>query len=145
MSNIIVVGVDDSAAATLAAHKAAEIAGALGAELHVICAFGKYEVDTFNSGEEQFSVTSEDDSQRTAEAVAAGLRSMRPGLSIVPTASKGKPADALVGEADRLSARLVVVGNKRVQGPARVLGSIASSVVSHASCDVYVAQTHPRD
>ena len=47
----------------------------------------------------------------------------------------------LVSEADRLEARLIVVGNRRVQGPARILGSIARTVAANASCDVYVANT----
>jgi nucleotide-binding universal stress UspA family protein len=44
-------------------------------------------------------------------------------------------------EARRLEARMIVVGNRRVQGAARVLGSIASDVAKHAPCDVYIANT----
>ena len=36
---------------------------------------------------------------------------------------------------------MIVVGNKRVQGLARVLGSVASAVAQHAPCDVYIAKT----
>lgn len=144
MTNIIMVGVDASASATLAARKAAELAVATGAELQVVSAYGKYEVETFNSGHEQFSATTKDDSQNTAEVVASDLRAMHPALVITPSTAPGKPADALLEEAERLGARVIVVGNKRVQGPSRVLGSIASAVSARADCDVYIAQTHPR-
>ena len=38
------------------------------------------------------------------------------------------PATSLCDEAVRLDASMIVVGNKRVQGAARVLGSIAGDV-----------------
>ena len=53
----------------------------------------------------------------------------------------GKPADVLVQEAERLGASVIVVGNRRVQGPSRVLGAIATAVARNAPCDVYVAKT----
>jgi nucleotide-binding universal stress UspA family protein len=54
---------------------------------------------------------------------------------------QGKPADALVEEAKRLGADLIVVGNRRVQGIGRVLGSVATDVAHHAPCDVYIVKT----
>ena len=54
---------------------------------------------------------------------------------------QGKPATAFVDEAIRLDARLIVVGNRRVQGVGRILGSVASSVAAHAPCDVYIVKT----
>jgi nucleotide-binding universal stress UspA family protein len=40
-------------------------------------------------------------------------------------------------------AAVIVVGNKRVQGVTRLLGSIATDVAHKAPCDVYIANTHP--
>jgi CRP-like cAMP-binding protein len=40
-----------------------------------------------------------------------------------------------------MDATMIVVGNRRVQGAKRLLGSIASDVLHHASCDVLVAHT----
>jgi len=44
-------------------------------------------------------------------------------------------------EATRLEARTIVVGNRRVQGVTRVLGSIAADVTKHAPCDVLIANS----
>lgn len=46
--------------------------------------------------------------------------------------------------AEELDAEIIVIGNKRVQGIARILGSIARDVAAHAPCDVYVAHTHSK-
>jgi nucleotide-binding universal stress UspA family protein len=47
----------------------------------------------------------------------------------------------LCEEATRLEARAIVVGNRRVQGMSRVLGSVAADVTRQAPCDVVVANT----
>ena len=51
-------------------------------------------------------------------------------------------ASALCDEAERLGASCIVVGNKRVQGMARLLGSVAGSVAKSAPCDVLVVHTY---
>ena len=53
----------------------------------------------------------------------------------------GKPTEVLIGEAERLGASLIVVGNRRMQGLGRVLGSVANSVAHNAPCDVYIVKT----
>jgi nucleotide-binding universal stress UspA family protein len=40
---------------------------------------------------------------------------------------------------------MIVVGNRRMHGLGRVLGSIANSVAHNASCDVYIANTYGAD
>jgi len=72
--------------------------------------------------------------------VADELRGDR--LQVKHSAAHGKPAEALVAEASRVDARLIVVGNRRMRGIGRVLGSIANSVAHSASCDVYIANTY---
>lgn len=144
MTSIIITGVDDSATAAAAARKAAQLASALGGELHLICAYGKFESTTFESGPEKFHYSNDEDALKTAQTVALGLRKDFPDLTVRTAASEGKPGDALVQAAERLKADVIVVGNKRVQGMARVLGSIARDVASQAPCDVYVAYTHER-
>ena len=52
------------------------------------------------------------------------------------------PATALCEEAVRLEASTIVIGNKRVQGAARVLGSIAGDVAKRAPCNVLIVHTH---
>jgi nucleotide-binding universal stress UspA family protein len=141
MSTVIVTGVDGSLTAARAAHRAAELALALGAELHVLSAYGKFVVDTFSSGAEEIVFTSAKDAASTASATVTALREEFPGLAISSAASEGKPGEALVKAAERLGAELIVVGNRRVQGIGRVLGSVARDVAAHAPCDLYVVHT----
>ncbi|TSD65645.1 universal stress protein [Aeromicrobium piscarium] len=144
MTKTIVVGVDDSESASAAARKAAELALAFGGELHVLSAYGKFEAETFRSGSEEIHFTTEKDASDVASSVVAELRRDFPGLTLSYSPLEGKPGEALVQAAERLDADVIVVGNKRVQGIARVLGSIARDVAAHAPCDVYIAHTHQR-
>ena len=57
----------------------------------------------------------------------------------------GRPADALIREAISKEARVIVVGNRRMRGIGRVLGSVANSVAHNAPCDVYIANTYDAD
>lgn len=144
MNRTIVTGVDGSETAREAARTAAGLAMALGGRLHVLSAYGKFTEDTFTSGQEEITFNSVADAERTAAETMRLLRQEFPGVKITSAPSEGKPADALVKAAARLDAALIVVGNRRVQGIGRVLGSIARDVLSEATCDVYVAHTHPR-
>ncbi|MEE6281942.1 universal stress protein [Georgenia sunbinii] len=144
MARTIITGVDGSESAARAAHRAAELADALGAELHVLSAYGKLEVEKIDTGAEQFIIDSMTDAERVARRVVDDLQGAFPGLAVTASPAEGKPGDALLEAADRLGAELIVVGNKRVQGIGRVLGSVARDVTTRATCDVYVAHTHQR-
>lgn len=50
-------------------------------------------------------------------------------------------ARALIQQAQTHGALMIVVGNRRMRGIGRVLGSIANSVARNAPCDVFSAQT----
>ncbi|GAA4373289.1 universal stress protein [Nocardioides caricicola] len=142
MAKTILCGVDNTNTAAAAARKAAELTVAFGGELHLLSAYGKVESETVEVGSETILVSNEMEAERVAGAIAVELRQEYPGLVVHATASEGRPGEALVHAAERLGADLIVVGNKRVQGIARVLGSIARDVAAHAPCDVYVALTH---
>jgi len=143
MANVVITGVDGSETATLAAMKAAEVAQAFESSLHIVSAYGPGERRTLTDGVEKVIIDLRADAERAASETAETLRSQLPDLEISTAVANGNPADVLVDEAERLDARLIVVGNKRVQGPARILGSIARTVAANASCDVYVANTRP--
>ena len=138
----ILVGVDESETAARAALAAAELADKLQADLHVMTAYGKFEVERLETGGEELIFSSERSGMSVAEEALRPLRRQFPTLKATPHAGEGKPAAALVELAERLEIDLIVVGNKRVQGITRVLGSIARDVVTHAPCDVYIAHTH---
>jgi len=139
MANIIIVGVDGSDTARKAAQTAAELAVATGATLHVLTAFDKAEIEQIEVGGDTWDVSSYDEAESVADGAAQTLKDT--GAIIEVSASHGKPADALVEKAKSLDARLIVVGNRRVQGIGRLLGSVASSVAQHAPCDVYIVKT----
>ncbi|APX02180.1 MULTISPECIES: universal stress protein [Arthrobacter] len=143
MAGTIIVGVDGSATAHKAAEVARDLAAALDARLHVVSAFDTDRTEVFGSGSDKWIVSDAGEAEKVARDVAAGLAGG--GLNITYAAARGKPAEALVREADRLEAKMIVVGNRRMQGLGRVLGSVANSVAHSASCDVYIANTYGAD
>lgn len=135
---LIVVGVDKSATARAAADVAARLARMGGARLHVVTALNSIRAETITGpGGEEFFVDQSDEARLHLNDLGA----VWPDLEVSVAVATGKPGDALVAEATRLGADLIVVGNKRVQSLARVLGSVASDVLRHAPCDVYIADT----
>lgn len=137
---MIVVGVDGNEPSEGAARTAASLAQATGAGLHVVCAYSRDEVAEVEDEGGAHRVSISQESADIAAEVAARV-TLTPERT-TSSAVQGRPAEVLVAEAERLSADLIVVGNKRVQGMARVLGSIAGAVSQHAPCDVYIAHTN---
>jgi len=140
---VIVVGVDGSEPATQAALAAARLAAALGSELRVVSAYGKLEVERVEDDQELVFSTAEDASSVADETISR-LRAAYPQLVASAQAASGKPADALLAVAEQADAELIVVGNKRVQGVSRILGSIATDIARKAQCDLYIVHTHAR-
>lgn len=139
MSQIVITGVDGSNPAQAAAASAARVANAFGATLYVIAVFDP-------SPDKSARETTFDPSlaaERISADSAASLRLNFPDLNVVSRAVAGrKPGETLVKAAEELEASLIVVGNKRVQGVSRLLGSIAREVATKAHCDIYIAHTH---
>lgn len=138
----ILVGVDATETAAAAARRASEIAVAFDAVLHVTSAFGKQEVEVVEAGSERFVVSTEQEAGSLADEIAGRLKAEFPSLKVVAAAHDGKPATALVDIAETEGIDLIVLGNRRVQGPGRILGSVATGVLAKAPCDVYVVHTH---
>lgn len=134
----IVVGVDRSATARAAAEVAAGLARVHGARLHVVTALTSVRTKAVHGpGGDEFFI----DDAEEARLHLTELADSWPDLETTVTVGTGKPGDVLVEEADRLGADLIVVGNRRVQSIARVLGTVAYDVARRASCDVYIANT----
>lgn len=133
----IVVGIDDSETARLAARRAAELAASLGVDLHVVSAVSGAASKVVTVGSDEFVVDSFADAKSHLQAVALELDHDRVSTSL----GDGDPAKALVRAAETVGAQVIVVGNRRVQGVSRVLGSVASDVLRHAPCDVVVVNT----
>jgi nucleotide-binding universal stress UspA family protein len=139
MTGIIVVGVDGSETAMRAAETAQGLAVSLGATLHVVTAFDSDRTEVYGSGSDRWIVSDAGEAEKVAKDVASRLRSE--GLKVTYSSARGKPAEALIKEAERFDAQMIVVGNRRMRGLGRVLGSVANSVAHNAPCDVYIAKT----
>ncbi|TXJ04676.1 MAG: universal stress protein [Aeromicrobium sp.] len=139
MNKVIIVGVDGSETSRRAAQRAAELAVESDSQLIVMTAFSKTATERIEIGDDAWEVSTKDQAEATADTVARSLAAIGADIEIV--AMRGKPANALVAEAKRRKAHLIVVGNRGVQGASRVFGSIARDVLQHAPCDVHVVKT----
>lgn len=139
MTNSVVVGVDGSETAKRAAEAARQLAVALGANLHIVTAFVTEWTEVVGTGSNQVPVSSRTTAENIARELALELNSST--LQVAYFAVLGSPADALIKHAEQHDATLIVVGNRRMQGVGRILGSVANSVAHNAPCDVYIAKT----
>jgi nucleotide-binding universal stress UspA family protein len=122
----IVVGTDGSDTAARAVAAAAQLAGALGAALHVVTA--------------QRSARDAARSQVVLEGAAGAARAEGP--EPVTHARRDGPAAALIAVAEDVEADLIVVGNRGMTGKARwLLGSVADAVAHRAPCSVLIVHT----
>ena len=134
----IIVGVDESDTARVAAKEAALLAQQLGRPLHLVTAMKRAKGQSVQAGAERVVI----DPLSLAEDFLRSLKGSLPGgIEATHAAVVAEPAEALCQEAERLGASIIVVGNKRVQSAARVLGSIPLDVAKHAPCNVYIVHT----
>lgn len=139
MAGLIIVGVDGNSTSMKAARVAAELAKATGRTLRVVTAFGEDKTEKVSIGNDEWFLSTADEAERVAQRVAEELKIS--GVKTEYSSALGKPADVLLEEATKLKADLIVVGNVRMQGLARVLGSVANAVSHNAPCDVYIVKT----
>ncbi len=138
--NEIIVGVDGSATARMAAIAAAEIAAKFDRPLHIVMSMTRNtSQEVHGGGSERWHVDSIGVAEDLLKSLAGELKATVPVSHAVVLSD---PANALCEEATRLDASIIVVGNKRVQGAARVLGSIAGDVAKRAPCNVFIVHTH---
>lgn len=136
---VYVIGIDGSETAAKAARRTGELAAVTGAEIHVVCAYSGGRSATVQVGPDSFAFSGLGDAEQTAEQQAAIYRAA--GLKSTVGVGDGKPAAVILDQAERVGADLIVIGNRRMQGPKRVLGAIANDIVHHAPCDVLLVKT----
>jgi nucleotide-binding universal stress UspA family protein len=148
MFTSIVVGTDGSPPAREAVRAAAEMARLCGAQLHVVSAyrvFGDMVLVAVGLEEKAVAGTGAEERIRAGvEAMLLGLaRELEAeGVAVTTYASADNPAQAILDEADRRRADLIVVGNRGTHNP-RILGSVPNNVVHLAPCSVLVVHTCP--
>jgi nucleotide-binding universal stress UspA family protein len=141
MHGCIVVGTDGSDTGTEALKTAIELARVFSQPLHVVATYSPDRISTVNIPDEyaelvqpQFRVESVlADAQRRCEH--AGVKA-----SSYPV--PGDAAKAILGIAAKVSAGLIVVGQRGIRSKKRFLsGSVPSKVVNRASCAIHVVHT----
>ena len=139
-TEVIVVGAANTETAAQAVDRAAELAHALNARLVVASAYRDSAVNVVGVGSDTFVFSESSQAAEFAERTAKRLRSIH-GIEATGVVDEGKPEDVVLKVARQVGATLIVVGNVRMQGPGRLLGSVANSIVHHAPCDVLVVKT----
>jgi nucleotide-binding universal stress UspA family protein len=135
--NDIIVGVGKSESAKRAAQAAAELAAATGDNLHIVMSVSKVSSRDVAIGGERYHTDDLAESENFLRELARQL----PHDKITTMIGVGEPAEVLCDEAKRLDARMIVVGNLRVQSISRILGAIANEVAQKAPCDVLICHT----
>ena len=139
----IVVGTDGSETAQRAVERAAEMAAAESARLVVTTAFERHDggPDDAIPSDVRWMLTD----SNTAETHARKGRERAHELGVddvVVQAVAGAPAEMLIETAETFSADLIVVGSVGLTASTHfLLGSVASTVLHHAPCDVLVVHT----
>jgi nucleotide-binding universal stress UspA family protein len=139
----ILVGTDGSETADGALTRAADLADALGARLHLVSA---YEPAAARLGGRQPVPEASEwslgpDYKVDAVLDRAGGRVRKEGLEVEVHARKGDPADVILRIAAEVKADLIVLGSKGMHGARRVLGSVPNKVSHNAGCDVLIVRT----
>jgi nucleotide-binding universal stress UspA family protein len=137
----IVVGTDGSETATEAVRQTADLAGPLGARVHIVSAYEPVSGAHVEGGDPEMPLGPDFEVGPVLER-AAGIMHAR-GIDCETHARKrGDPADALLQVAEEQQADVIVVGSKGMQGAKRfLLGSVPNKVSHHASCSVLIVRT----
>ncbi len=134
----IVVGVSEAATSQTAARTAAALAQACGATLHFVTAVVDGQVTVIEVGTDRFVA---DDVEAARQSLESFVQSLALTVPYTVQAVAESPAKALITAAEMHDADLIVVGNVRMQGLGRVLGSVGNDVAHSAPCSVLVVKT----
>jgi nucleotide-binding universal stress UspA family protein len=135
----IIVGVDDSAMAELAAKRAIDLAGRLGAGIDVVSV--SHVPSTVLAAMAGVPTVAEDFAHAQREAVWNRIAPLMEGTNARRVDLEGYPPDALIQYAKATSADLIVVGSRgRGDLASLLLGSTSHRVVNNAPCDVLVVR-----
>ena len=134
----IVVGIGGSETAKEAARQAIDLAVAMGATVHFVTVVGSDEAEVVGTGSDRWELHS---SEAARLQVQRFVESLAVPLSYDVVSLEGDPAKVLVREAERIDADLIVVGNVRMQGLGRILGSVGNAVAHNAPCNVLIVKT----
>jgi nucleotide-binding universal stress UspA family protein len=134
--NPIVAGTDGSPTAKLAMDRAAELAKALGAPVHVVCVPSALQASEWPARISAQQIVAEASDRLRSQGVEVQTH--------LPKVRQGEAALALAAVAEQEHAQMLVVGNKGMTGIRRLLGSLPNRVSHQARCDVLIVPTQSR-
>ncbi len=134
----IVVGISEAPTSQVAARRAVELAVMAGARVHFVTAVELATQERVGVATDVFVF---DSLELGRESVERFVRSIDTDVEYTVTAVEGPPARVLLDVANQVKADLIVVGNVRMQGLGRVLGSVGNEVLRHAPCSVLIVKT----
>jgi nucleotide-binding universal stress UspA family protein len=141
----IVAGTDGSATAEAAVDTAAELARALGAQVHLVTAYPSGSMAASMAATAGVVVPLQDDgtAREAAQEIVdrASSRVKRKGVDVATHVCAGEPAEVLITIAGAENAQMIVVGNRGMVGSRRLLGSVPNRVSHHAPCGVFIVRT----
>ena len=140
----IVAGTDGSPTARVAVDHAVELARLTSSHLHLVTALKARDAPLAHAAAHS-RLTLEEEDEARGEAIALLTRLAKEaettGVRVSTHWRARRPADALIEVAEQEGASLIVVGNKRMQGASRVLGSVPNAVCHNARCSVLIVAT----
>jgi nucleotide-binding universal stress UspA family protein len=137
----VVVGTDGSPNAEAAVRRAADIAKADGAVLHLVVAYP--DVPTYSEGISSSAKRVPVNLREVAEGVLARAEGEvgSEGVEVVTHAREGEPAQVILEVAGEQNADLIVVGARGLTGLKRfLLGSVSSKLSHHAPCSLMIVR-----
>jgi nucleotide-binding universal stress UspA family protein len=136
----IVVGTDLGSRSKAAVAMAAELATATGATVHLVTSVAQPAV---GMGHEVVLITDPKEPVEAAQRELAVLAKdlQQRGITVETHTPIGDAAEGLCSVAETVDADLIVVGNRRMKGAGRLLGSVPNKVAHHAPCSVLIAKT----
>jgi nucleotide-binding universal stress UspA family protein len=144
MAESIVVGTDGSDSAKVAVEEAVRLAGALGAELHVVSAYeplrGARIAGAPEGAAKVWAPLPDSKVEATLSEAAAAIRIRN--VAVTTHALERDPVDALLDVAEEVGANMIVVGSKGMHGARRFsIGSVPNKVSHRARCNVLIVST----
>jgi nucleotide-binding universal stress UspA family protein len=151
----IVVGTDGSDTACEAVHQAIALAKSLGASLHVVSAYRTMTTAVaMAAAAEPMAMSGMASAYEWREASPGAAREILDrcagwardsGVAVETHAWDGRPTEGIISIAAAVGADLVMVGDKGMSGPRRLLpGSVPNSVAHRSPCSVWIVDTTAR-
>jgi nucleotide-binding universal stress UspA family protein len=140
----IVVGTDGSDTACEAVHQAIALAKSLGASLHVVSAYRTMTTAVaMAAAAEPMAMSGMAAAREILDRCAGWARDS--GVAVETHAWDGRPTEGIISIAAAVGADLVMVGDKGMSGPRRLLpGSVPNSVAHRSPCSVWIVDTTAR-